>query len=327
MPTTTETINYDSFLTTTIKDFSSEVVTQAITNRPGVALFFDKFRHTSNKGGRTWQGIADYGQNSTVQFFNGADTFNTQPQQVAQPVAYDWKYLGGGISMTKTEMLENRGPVALASLVDLRMKQLFRTFDLTIGNELFSDGTNFGGKSFFGLAAAISTTGTNILGGLDPASFPFWSNNTATSFGSFAANGPNGTTDSWITVWNNCTDGGKKPDFIISSQSVWESYHKTCNAPVRFVRPDGQGETGDVTWQELEYMGRPWYWDRQCVAGRAYMIRKDHTHFMVDPGYLFEWTAPLTAPDQLTFTKLCGLRFFFRTVCRMFSAVVDGVTA
>lgn len=328
MPTTAETINYNSFLTTTIKNYSKQMVGQYLTRRPGVGLFFDDYRHTDSNGGRTWQGMVDYGQSATAQFFAGSDTFNTNPQEVAQPLRYDWKYLGGSIAITKTEQLENSGPVALASLLDTRMKQLNRTFDLIIGNEIYSDGTNFGGKSFVGLAAGISTTPTTgVVGGLDPATWPWWQNNAATSFGSFAANGPNGTTDAWITTWNNCTDGDQKPDFTISSQSVWEYYLRTCNVPIRFVRPGGQGGQADVTWESLEYMGRPWYWDRQVAAGRAYFIRKDDTHMVVDPRFLFEWTGPLTYPDQHAFTRLCGVRFFMRHQRRMFQAVIDGVTA
>ena len=104
-------------------------------------------------------------------------------------------------------------------------------------------------------------------------------------------------------------------------------YHKTTNTPVRFVRPGNAGDVADLTWESLEYMGRPWYWDRQCPAGRAYFLRLDDTHFVVDPRYLFEWTAPLTYPDQLAFTRICGLRFFLRTQRRMFQCVIDGITA
>jgi hypothetical protein len=328
MPTTAETINYDSFLAVTTKEYSREMRGQYLTRRPAVGLFFDEYRHTDSNGGRTWQGMVDYGQSATVQFFAGSDTFSTQPQQVAQPIRFDWKYLGGSISITKTEQLENSGPVALASLLDTRMKQLNRTFDLVIGNEIFSDGTNFGGKSFFGLAAAVSITPTaGTFGGLTCATWPFWQNNAATAFGSFAANGPNGTTDAWITNWNNCTDGDARPSFTISAQAPFEYYHKTCNVPVRFVRPGGQGGSADVTWESLEYMGRPWYWDRQCPVGRAYFNRVDDTHMVVDPRFLFEWTAPLTYPDQMAFTRLCGLRFFMRTQRRMFQCVIDGITA
>lgn len=328
MPTTAETVNYNSFLTLTTKNYSRKMTGQYLVRRPAVGLFFDEYRNTDTNGGRTWQGMVDYGQSATAQFFAGTDTFSTQPQEVAQPIRYDWKYLGGSIAITKTEQLENSGPVALASLLDTRMKQLNRTYDLIIGNEIFSDGTNFGGKSIIGLAAAISTTPTTtVLGGLDPAVFAFWQNNATASFGSFAANGPNGTTDSWITNWNNCTDGDVKPDFTISSQNAWEFYHKTCNTPVRFVRPNGQGTDGDITWESLEYMGRPWYWDRQCPTGRGYFIRVSDSHIVVDPRFLFEWTAPLTYPDQLAFTRLCGVRFFFRHQRRMFQCVIDGITA
>ena len=104
-------------------------------------------------------------------------------------------------------------------------------------------------------------------------------------------------------------------------------YQKTCNVPVRFVRPGGQGSSADPTWEALEYMGRPWYWDRQCPTGRAYFLRNDDTYFMVDPRFVFKWTGDLTYPDQMAFTRLCGLRFFLKTDRRMFQAVVDGITA
>ena len=278
MPTTTETINYDSFLAVTTKEFSREMKGQYLTRRPAVGLFFDEYRHTDSNGGRTWQGMVDYGQAATVQFWSGSDTFSTQPQQVAQPIQFDWKYLGGGISITKTEQLENSGPVALASLLDTRMKQLNRTFDLVIGNEIFSDGTNFGGKSFFGLAAAISTTPTaGTFGGLTCATWPFWQNNAATAFGSFAANGPNGTTDAWITNWNNCTDGDQRPSFTISAQAPYEYYHKTNNVPVRFVRPGGQGGTADITWESLGVHGSSVVLG-SAVSGRQGLLHPHRRH-------------------------------------------------
>lgn len=329
MPTTTETTVYNSFLTTTTKNYATELTTQAITHRPAVGLVFDEYRQTDSKGGATWQGMVDYGQSANIMWFNGSEQFPTNPQEFAQPIRFDWKHLGGTISATKVEMIQNSGPVALASLWKGRMNQLMRTYDLVIGNEIFSDGSNFGGKSFQGLAAAFNiaplTQGT--FAGLDPNTWGFWQNNYAAGFGSFAANGPNGTTDAWITVWNNCTDGTKSPAYIMSAQNVFEWYHKTCNQPIRFVRAGGQGDKGDVTWATLEYMGKPWYWDRQCPAGRAYFVPKEDFHMVVDPRMLWDWTPNMSAPDQLTFTRICTIRMFARTKRRMFGAVIDGITA
>jgi hypothetical protein len=67
--------------------------------------------------------------------------------------------------------------------------------------------------------------------------------------------------------------------------------------------------------------------DRQCPTGRAYALQLEDIYFMVDPRFLFKWTGDLTYPDQMAFTRLCGLRFFMKTDRRMFSAVFDGVTA
>ena len=103
MPTTAETINYNSFLSVTTKEYSRETKGQYLTRRPAVGLLFDQYRHTDSNGGRTQQSMVDYGQSATAQFYSGSDTFSTQPQEVAQPLRYDWKYLGGSISATQTE--------------------------------------------------------------------------------------------------------------------------------------------------------------------------------------------------------------------------------
>lgn len=67
--------------------------------------------------------------------------------------------------------------------------------------------------------------------------------------------------------------------------------------------------------------------DRQCPVGRLYMFSAKDIHFVIDPRFRFEWSKPLQYPDQWAFTKLCGLRFFMRTMKRINSAVLDGWTA
>lgn len=332
MPTTTETTTYDSFVTLTIKNYEKKLNKQFLEYRPAVNILFDNYKHTDTKGGRIWQGIAEYGVNPTVKFFDGADTFSQEVTQVAQPIMYQWRYMGATISLLKTEMLENSGPVALADLTEVRLKQCLRTMNLIIGNEIFSDGTNYGGKTFVGLAAAVSTTpsadpASGSLGGLSAATWNWWRNNATTSFGSFAANGVNGSaSDLVLRQFNNCTDGMvERPTDIISDQATWEFYNKTNIQPVRYV--DQVNATADLSFKALEYQGIKWVWDRQCPTGRTYILNRNHIHFMVDPRYMFEWTSDLQYPNQLAYTRIVGLRLFMCTRVRMFSAVLDGITA
>jgi hypothetical protein len=201
--------------------------------------------------------------------------------------------------------------------------------NIVLGNEIFSDGTNYGGQTIVGLQAGIATNATSVVGGLDPATFSFWRNNYITSCGSFAANGVNGTTqDLWLTLFNNCTDGMiERPSNILCSQDVFEYYTRTNTQLVRYIRESGNQSSGDLTLQGLDYHGIPVVWDRQCPSGTAYFINKNHAHFMVDPRFKFEWTDPLSYPNQMMYTRLVGLRLCMVYKSRMFQGVSTGWSA
>ena len=332
MPTTSETIAYDTFLTLTIKNYDKQLQKNFLKYRPAVNVLFDDYAHTDTRGGRYWQGIAEYGTSTSVKFFNGADTFAQEPSQTAQPIMYQWKYMGGTVSMTKTEMLENSGPVALADIAETRINQVLRTQNLVLGNEIFSNGTNYGGNTIVGLGAGIATDNTTVVGGLDPATFPFWRNSYRTSCGSFAAYGVNGATaDYVIQMFNNVTDGMfDKPSCIISDQATWEYYSKTNTNLTRYIRESGAGSKADLSFSDfmgLQYQNVPWYWDRQCPSGTLYFLNKNYCHFMVDPRYQFQWTDPLTYPNQLAYTRIVGTRMALVYKSRMFLGVMTGWTA
>lgn len=129
-----------------------------------------------------------------------------------------------------------------------------------------------------------------------------------------------------VTDCNNCTDGNMiRPAAILSDQNTFEYYNKTNTALVRYV--DQRNETGDLTFRGLEYQGIPWYWDRQCPAGTMYFVNPEFIHFRTDPRYRFKWTAPLTYPDQLAYTRICATRLVLCTTSRMFLGVITGWTA
>jgi hypothetical protein len=323
MPTTSETIQYDSFFTLTLKNYSKQLEKNFLEYRPAVSILFDQYAHKDTRGGRIWQGIAEYGINNTVKFFAGAETFSQEVAQVAQPIMYPWKYLGGSVSMTKTEMLENSGPVALADLLEVRVKQALRTMNLVIGQEIFSDGSNYGGQTFQGLGAIISATpstdpSTGAVGGLSAATWNFWRNNFQAAGDTFANKGVNGATGDYVLRnWNNCTDGmAETPTHVVSDQTLWEAYNRTNLQPVRYV--DEIKGTADLTFRALEYQGRKWVWDRQAPALNLLFLNTKHVHFMTDPRCFFQWTEDMSYPNQLAYTRLVALRLALVARSRMF---------
>lgn len=333
MPTSAEQfyLNYDTFLTTTLKNYSKTLEKNFLQYRPEVEILFNNYAKSDTRGGRFWQGMAEYGQSTTVKFFNGPDAFSQEPGQFALPIMYQWRYMGGSVSMARTEALENSGPAALADITEGRVNQVMRTMNLILANEIWSDGTNYGGLTIEGLAKGIPTNNTTSLGGLNPATQTFWRNNFQTSCGSFAANGVNGTVqDLVLTMFNNCTDGMiDRPTDIISSQDVFEYYNRTNTQLVRYIREGGDQSSADLTIrpQGLEYQGIRWVWSRQCPAGTLYMLNRNYVYFQFDPRFKFEWTNPLTYPNQFMFTRLVGLRLFLNYTARMYHAVMNGWTA
>jgi len=319
----TSSITYDSFFTLTINNYSTVLEKNFLEYRPGLMVLFDQFGKTDTRGGRFWQGIAEYGTNPSAKYYAGVDTFAQESSQVAIPLVYEWKYLGAALSMTQQEMLENSGPVALADITELRLRQTMRTLALLINQEIYGDGTNYDGKTFVGLGAAISAATTNTVGGISGTEYPWWKNNFTSSAGSFATYGVGGTGDKGLNLWNNCSDGTETPECIISDQNLFEAYNKTNVQYIRYV----DASSADLSFQALTYQGKKWYWDRQCPAWTMYMLNRKSIHFVTDSRFKFKWTSPMGYPNQYAFTRLVGLRFFLKTANRMFLGGSNGWSA
>lgn len=328
MAAPTETINYDTFFTAVIKNYDTELRKNFLEYRPGIMVLMDNYGKKDTSGGRIWQGIVEYGSNPSITFFDGAQTFSQEVSQTALPIQVQWRYLGGSVGMTKVEMMENRGQAALFNIAESRIRQATRTMATVLNGEVYSDGTNYGGKTITGLASLVSTTPTTgTVEGLDAATNPFWRNTAVTSCGSFAANGVKGTAqDLVLTAFNNATDGmTDSPNVILSDQATLEYYNRTLLSTTRYL--DAQSKTGDLSFRALEYQGVKWYWDRQCPSGRLYGLNTNYIHFVTDPAMLFDWSEPLTYPNQMAFTRLCGTRILLRCTSRMFHFVTDGWSA
>jgi hypothetical protein len=324
----TESFQFDTFLTATIKNYDKELRKNFLEFRPATNLLMDNYGKKDTGGGRIWQGVAEYGSNPSIKWFDGADTFSQEVSQTALPIQYYWKYLGASVGWTRVEKAENRGQAQIFDIAESRLRQATRSMATKLNGDIFLDGTGDGGKTIVGLASLVSTTpATGTVGGLDAATNPYWRNTAVTSAGSFAANGVRGTAQDLIqTAFNNATDGMyDTPNCVLSSQDVFEYYNRTLLGVTRYL--DSQSKVGDASFRSLEYNGIKWVWDRQCPSGRAFILNTNYLHFVTDPSMLFEWSEPLSYPNQLAYTRLCASRLFLRCTARMFHAVTDGWTA
>jgi hypothetical protein len=193
----TQTINYDSFFTSTITNYKKELEKNFIEYRPSVNLLMDNYGHQES-GGRFVQLPLEYGNNSTTKFFSPYDTIDTTPGEFALPAIYQWRQVASSATISDVEKVENSSKEKLFSLMEGRIRQAVRSMVNLVGSEIYSDGTSFGGNTFIGLAAGISTTPTvdpasGAVGGVSAVTYSWWRNNATISAGSFAANGVKGS--------------------------------------------------------------------------------------------------------------------------------------
>lgn len=279
MTAVTDTINFDSFLTSTIKKYEKELQKNFVEYRPSINLLMDNYGHKES-GGYSVQIPAEFGNNSSTKFFSPYDQIDTTPSEFALPLIYPWRHVASSATVSEIEKVANSGKEKLFDLMEGRIRQAVRSMVNLLGSEVYSDGTSFGGNTIVGLAAGISTTPTvdpasGPVGGVDSPSHIWWRNNAITSCGSFAANGVNGSTqDLVIKMFDNCTDGAMdRPTAILSSQDTFEFYNAALLHTVRYVDPL---KKGDLSFGGLYYQDMPWYWDRQCPSGRMYFLEFEY---------------------------------------------------
>lgn len=65
----------------------------------------------------------------------------------------------------------------------------------------------------------------------------------------------------------------------------------------------------------------------RSISQKVTDCNTNYIHFVTDPAMLFDWSEPLTYPNQMAFTRLCGTRILLRCTSRMFHFVTDGWSA
>ncbi len=329
MPGVSDTINYDSFFTSTTKNYRTDLTKNFLLYRPSVNLLFDNYGHME-KGGYAIQQPLEFGDNAPTKMFTPYGKADVVPTEFANPAIIPFRRAISAAVVSEEEIDANSGKSALFDLMMGRIRLSERSVAKLLGNQIYSDGTSFGGNTFQGLAAGVSITpdsdpASGPVHGVPVGPNPWWKNQATINCGSFAAHGVRGTTDDLVfNMFLNCTDGSyDRPTAILSDQIPFEGYNAALLQIARQIDPY---KVGDLSFAALEYQGMPWFWDRQCPTGRAYILNTRHCYFETDPSVMFKWSEKRTWPDQLLDIRILSLRTTLVFRSRMFLGVLDGWT-
>jgi hypothetical protein len=299
MPGISETRTFDALLTTTLSQYRNKLVDNIFDVYPflswlngklGTAMRGESVKETK-QGGESIVEQLLYEQNSTVDSYSNYGVLDTTPQEGMTIARYNWKQYSVSIAISGHERRTNRGEPQLISLLQGKMTQAEMSLRDRLSRDAFGDGTGNGGLNLTGLAALVSTSTT--VGGIAPATHTWWQASVKSSAGSFATNGIN----EMRTRYNSLSFGNDRPDFIVTDQTVYESYDNALEDKQRIAFSGSLKVAGDAGFPLLAWMGTPVMFDRDCTSGTMYFLNSKYLKFCVLSGADFEPT-PFMRPEN-----------------------------
>lgn len=249
--------------------------------------------------------------------YAGAESLDTTLQEGMTIGRYNWKQYAVSVGITGLEKRNNQGEAAMINLLSSKAKQAEMSLRDRMSVDSFADGTGNGSKNLTGLAAIVSATAT--VGGIAPATYTWWKSDVTSSAGSFAATG----IDKMRTTFNNITFGNDKPDFCVTTQSVYEFYEKALQPQERF----SSNTTADAGFMNLTFKGVPIVFDRDCTSGYMYFLNSKYLSFVVHKDADFS-TGPFVTPEnQDVSTAMILFQGNLTTNNRRKLGVITGITA
>lgn len=276
-------LNIGDLVVTTLRNRADFISDNISKNNSWWTYLKRKGKIKKASGGRVLTEPLLYGSNSSVQFYDNYDTF-TPPttQEIIDAAEFNWKQLGGFVSISGKERFMNRGEAQVFEFVEVRIKQLMAQLSNTLGASLFSDGTGSGGKELGGLKLLIADdpTAAGTVGGISQSANTFWRN----QYSSAAATDKNNIQSRMNAMWLACIRGADKPDLILADSVMYTAYWESLQSLQRFTSAD-EAQAGFMT---LMYQDSAVLYDYNCPTKHMYFLDEESIFLRCAPDRIFE---------------------------------------
>ena len=241
----TTSLDYDAILSTTMYNYATTLENNVFQARPLLNWMKSKNRIKTYSGGARMVVPIIEGANDTAATFGLYDTLDTTPQDGLTAAEYLWKQAAVSIAIAGLEEQQNNGKEAVIDLLQAKVMQAEESLSDLFVRQFLSDGSQ-DNKAWNGLAGLIDDTAA--FGGLDPDNHATWKSYKND------LNGAPLTISALSAAWNGTAQGGSDtPDFVITSQTLWEKYESLLQPQLRYSDP----ATADAGFVNLLYRGAP----------------------------------------------------------------------
>ena len=323
----TNTIYYDSLLSTTLMAFRDTLVDNIFKDSAYLAYLRMSDAVKKQNGGERIAMPLMYGDNQTVKSYSGEEILDTTIQDGMTTAFYEWKEIGGTISITRKEERQNSGEGRLINLLESKIKQAEMSMREAL-NEQLVRGTVSGatfvpgndGKDLYPLGyffrkanATNPTTGGNV--GNISAAEAWWRHKTAVADSASVDTGNAfamavttyaGMKAALRRMYNHCSRGsGGSPDMVLFDQVTFETYENALDSAVRYTNTT----MADMGFDTIKLRGATCIWDEMVpdidngtvaiTAGTAFFINTKFYNLVIDAETDII-TTPFVEPENQT---------------------------
>jgi hypothetical protein len=210
--------------------------------------------------------------------YQGYQLLNVTPTDSIQNAAFPWAQYYTPVTVDGLTLLRADSPLAIADFIATQFKQAEMDMSDNLGAGLWSDGTN--ANDIVGLRIAVDNGAI------------------ATSYGAIAHSGNawwNAQIDSTTTtmtlvalqnLMGSCTQGGRAPTIIFSTQANYNRFWNLNLAPQQFpVQPGGKDiQLAQAGFENLLFNGVPWLVDSHIPTsgseGNIFLLNEDYAQIV-----------------------------------------------
>lgn len=243
--------------------------------------------------------------------YQGFDTLDTTPNDTVINAAWDWRQYFVPIAIDGLTLIRMDSPEAIANGLSILFSQAQMQMAEYLGQGIWSDAkTNL--KAIDGLAGAVDDgTNTVTYGGLSRTTFPFWKSQAITTTASFASTG----LADMMTMFGNCTSGGRHPTIIFTTQSIYNAAWKASIGGQSFpVQPEAHdAQLAQNGFTNMLFNGVPMLVDSHVPVpsglGNIFFICEDYFYLYVNHRADFsmrEFREPVNQDSMVAFLLWAG---------------------
>lgn len=267
--------NVDSLLTTTrsILAKTRDYLNDAVFTSIPLLKWLDESQKVKRQGGASVLVPIIYGKNSTFHAYSKDDVLDVTGQEGLTMAQGKWVNYGGTITIFGDEMRQNAGEGKLFDLIKAKTMQSVMSGRDALSQDLWSS-AGIITKKIIPLDNMVDQTST--VQDINSTTNSWWQAQQVSS-GSFAARGLADMRNLRDLIVKQAQFGAALPDFIITTQLVFELYEQSQAPQIRYSPRDN----ADGTFGELFFQGAKMVFDPNCISGNMYMLSKDALQFVV----------------------------------------------